>query len=51
MEFSGIPLSRISSELTVKLIGDIKIEHKDSSKLRKTVTAVYSAEEWRRMNE
>ena len=50
VEFSGIPLSRISSELTVKLIGDIKIEHKDSSKLRKTVTAVYSAEEWQRMN-
>ena len=50
VEFSGIPLSRISSELTVKLIGDIKIEHKDSSKLRKTVTAVYSAEEWQQMN-
>ncbi|MDE7291486.1 MAG: hypothetical protein K2N58_05510, partial [Treponemataceae bacterium] len=51
VEFSGIPLSRISSELTVKLIGDIKIEHKDSSKLCKTVAAVYSAEEWQQMNE
>lgn len=51
VEFSGIPFSRISSELTVKLTGDIKILHKDSSKMPKTVTAVYSAEEWRQMNE
>ncbi len=49
--FYDIPFSRISSELAVKLVGDIKILHKDSSKMPKTVTAVYSAEEWQRMNE
>ena len=44
-----VPFSHISSELTVKLVGDIDTQIRTGE--YKTVTAVYSAEEWQRMNE
>lgn len=47
--YFSVPISRISSELTVKLVDDI--DTRVSTGKYKTVTAVYSEEEWRQMNE
>ena len=43
-----VPFSHISSELTVKLVGDIDTRIRTGE--YKTVAAVYSAEEWQQMN-
>lgn len=43
-----VPLSRVSSSLTVKIVGDVKTRVNTGN--YKNVTAVYSAAEWQRMN-